>query len=81
MKILFNNSATYAFDVTTDVVTTAIEPQSDPSHKLIFYKMMRSTMITKRVLGRITTGTRKKLFTKKKDFTWLNPTTREYNYN
>ena len=33
MKILFNNSATYAFDVTTDVVTTAIEPQSDPSHK------------------------------------------------
>ena len=42
---------------------------------------MRSTMITKGVLGRITTGTRKKLFTKKKDFTWLNLTTREYNYN
>ncbi len=38
-------------------------------------------MITKRILGSITTSSRKTLFTMKEEFSWLDSTTGEYNYN
>jgi len=81
MKIWHDHSATHQSTLPPTFTTTGIDPANVDTDKPIFYARTRSTMIAKRVLGSISTATKKTLFTKKKDFAWLDGTTGEYNYD
>lgn len=81
MKTWYDDFATHTLTLPTDFTTTAIDPANDQAQEPIFYRCTRSTMIVKCILGGISTRSRKTLFTKKKEFTWMDNTTGEYNYN
>lgn len=81
MRIWNDSTATQASTLPTEFTTTEIDPAADETDRPIFYERTRSTMIAKRILGSISTSSRKTLFTMKKDFSWLDGTTGEYNYD
>ena len=81
MMIWKNSSSTHKSDLPADFTTTPIDPGNDSLHKLVFYEHIRLTMVAKCILGSILISSRKTLFTKRKDFTWMENTTGEYNYN
>ena len=81
MRIWFDETATHTTALPQDFLTTAIDPANNQAHQTIFYNRTRSTMNAKRILGSISTSSRKTLFTKKKDFAWMDNATGEYNYD
>ncbi len=81
MRIWNDSTATRASTLPTDFTTTEIDPAATATDRPIFYERTRSTMIAKRILGSISTSSKKTLFTKKKDFAWMDDATGEYNYD
>jgi len=74
LRIWGNTAATFATPFPTDpddMKIATIDPVNDQDDEKIFYKRVRSRMIADRLLGTISTSTRKTLFTKKNHFTWL----------
>ncbi len=81
MKIWHVYTAMHQSTLPATFTTTAIDLATADADKPVFYARTRSTMIAKRILGSISAATKKNLFTKKKDFDWLDSSTGEYNYH